>query len=90
MIYFIFKIYFIFQIIFDKFNIYYLNNYKKRFYRANQIHSIKIILLGSTLSEKISITQRMVNNIFDKTINITDGVDMKSYYYFNKYLKLDF
>ena len=82
MIYFIFKIYFIFQIIFDKFNIYYLNNYKKRFYRANQIHSIKIILLGSTLSEKISITQRMVNNIFDKTINTTNGAQfiMKSYY----------
>jgi GTPase SAR1 family protein len=49
---------------------------------ANKIHSTKIILLGSTLSGKTSITQRMVNNIFDKTINTTNGAQfiMKSYY----------
>ncbi len=58
---------------------------------ANQIHLIKIILLGSTLSGKTSIIQRMENNIFDKTIKTTNGAQyiMKSYYYFNKNWKLN-
>ena len=53
---------------------------------ANQIHSTKIILLSSILSGKTSIAQRMVNNIFDKRFNKTNGAQyiMESYYYFNK------
>ena len=57
----------------------------------NKIHSIKIVLLGGSLSGKTSISEKIVNDTFSKTIDSTNGASYssKSYYYLNKKIKLD-
>ena len=57
----------------------------------NKIHSIKIVLLGGSLSGKTSISEKIVNDTFSKTIDSTNGASYssKSYYYLNKKIKLE-
>ncbi len=58
---------------------------------TNKIHSIKCVLLGNTLSGKTKLAERIIYDKFDERIETTNGASYcsKSYYYFNKNLKLD-